>query len=379
MNTILRTLCRGGLIVALVSLLGACAFAPGMRYKADFLVDPNDPNSRVAVKDITPTLAMEQTQAREQPVSDNVRKLLGTPKPYVIGPGDILSIVVWDHPELVLPTQTYSIGTGPTVLTFGDTGAGIPGYPVSSDGYIQFPYVGLVKVAGLTEAQVRSGLIRGSANFIQDPQITVRVLGYRSKRVFVEGEVKTPGPLPITDVPMTLPQAINTAGGVLPTADRSRVYVTRDGQTTRVDLPALQQAGIDPTSILLQSNDIVRVVPRDENKVYVMGEVVQPLALTMRDGTLSLGDALGETGGPSQLTSEPADIYVVRSLPNATPEVFRLNSASPQAMAVAQKFPLQSKDVVFVDAGNLVRWNRFISLLFPSAQTVQTVDAVRRQ
>ncbi|CAM3517946.1 polysaccharide biosynthesis/export family protein [Bordetella sputigena] len=379
MNTILRTLCRGGLIVALVSLLGACAFAPGMRYKADFLVDPNDPNSRVAVKDITPTLAMEQTQAREQPVGDNVRKLIGTPKPYVIGPGDILSIVVWDHPELVLPTQTYSIGTGPTELTFGDTGAGIPGYPVSSDGYIQFPYVGLVKVAGLTESQVRSGLIRGSANFIQDPQITVRVLGYRSKRVFVEGEVKTPGPLPITDVPMTLPQAINTAGGVLPTADRSRVYVTRDGQTTRVDLPALQQAGIDPTSILLQSNDIVRVVPRDENKVYVMGEVVQPLALTMRDGVLTLGDALGETGGPSQLTSEPADIYVVRSMPNATPEVFRLNSASPQAMAVAQKFPLQSKDVVFVDAGNLVRWNRFISLLFPSAQTVQTVDAVRRQ
>lgn len=378
MNPILRTLCRGALMVALVSLLGACAFAPGMRYKSDFLVDPNDPNSRVEVKTITPQLAMEQTRAREQPISDNVRKLIGTPKPYVIGPGDILSIVVWDHPELVLPTQTYSIGTGPTELTFGDTGAGIPGYPVSSDGYIQFPYVGLVKVAGLTEAQVRSSLIRGSGSYIQDPQITVRVLGYRSKRVFVEGEVKTPGPLPITDVPMTLPQAINTAGGALATADRSRVYVTRNGQTTRVDLPALQQAGIDPTSILLQPNDIVRVVPRDENKVFVMGEVTVPQALTMRDGALSLGDALGETGGPSQLTSEPADIYVVRSMPNATPEVFRLNSASPQALAVAQKFPLQSKDVIFVDAGNLVRWNRFISLLFPSAQTVQTVDAVRK-
>jgi polysaccharide export outer membrane protein len=349
-----------------------------MRYQADFLVDPNDPGSRVEVKPITPQVAMEQLRTREQPVGDNVRKLIGVAKPYVIGPGDILSIVVWDHPELVLPTQTYSIGTGPTELTFGDTGAGIPGYPVSADGYVQFPYVGLVKVSGLTESQVRSSLIRGSANYIQDPQITVRVLGYRSKRVYVEGEVKTPGPMPITDIPMTLPEALNRSGGVLPTADRSRVYVTRNGQTVRVDLPALQQAGIDPTSILLQSNDIVRVVPRDDNKVYVMGEVTQPLALTMRDGVLSLGDALGETGGPSQLTSNPTDIYVVRSTPNATPEVFRLNSGSPQAMAVAQKFPLESKDVVFVDAGNLVRWNRFISLLFPSAQTVQTVDAVRQ-
>jgi polysaccharide export outer membrane protein len=377
MNTILRTLFRGGLMVALVSLLGACAFAPGMRYQSDFLVDPNDPNSRVEVKTITPQLAVEQMRAREQPVSDNVRKLIGVAKPYVIGPGDILSIVVWDHPELVLPTQTYSIGTGPTELSLGDTAAGIPGYPVSSDGNVQFPYVGLLKVAGLTESQVRSGLMRGLTNFIQDPQITVRVLGYRSKRVYVEGEVKTPGPAPITDVPMTLPEAINRAGGALPTADRSRIYVTRNGQTVRVDLPALQQAGIDPTSILLQPNDIVRVVPRDDNKVYVMGEVTLPAALTMRDGSLSLGDALGETGGPSQLTSNPTDIYVVRSMPNATPEVFRLNSGSPQAMAVAQKFPLESKDVVFVDAGNLVRWNRFISLLFPSAQTVQTVDAVR--
>ncbi|ARP91400.1 multidrug MFS transporter [Bordetella genomosp. 9] len=378
MNTILRTLCRGGLLVALVSLLGACAFAPGMRYQSDFLVDPNDPNSKVEVKEITPQLAMQETQARAQPLSDNVRKLIGTPRPYVIGPGDILSIVVWDHPELVLPTQTYSIGTGPTELSLGDTAAGIPGYPVSSDGYIQFPYVGLVKVAGLTEAQVRNVLTRGSANYIQDPQITVRVLGYRSKRVYVEGEVKTPGAMPITDVPMTLPEALNRSGGVLATADRSRVYVTRGGQTTRVDLPALQQAGIDPNAILLQSGDIVRVVPRDENKVFVMGEVTVPQALTMRDGVLTLGDALGETAGPSQLTSNPTNIYVVRSLPNATPEVFRLNSASPQAMAVAQKFPLESKDVVFVDAGNLVRWNRFISLLFPSAQTVQTVDAVRR-
>jgi polysaccharide export outer membrane protein len=380
MNTIIRTLCRGSLLVALVSVLGACAFAPGMRYEPDFLVDPNDPNSRVEVKEITPQLAMEQTKAREQPISDNVRKLLGLAKPYVIGPGDILSIVVWDHPELVLPTQTYSIGTGPTELTFGDTAAGIPGYPVSSDGYVQFPYVGLLKVAGLSEAQVRTGLMRGLTNFIQDPQITVRVLGYRSKRVYVEGEVKTPGPVPITDVPMTLPEAINRAGGMLPvTADRSRVYVTRNGQTVRVDLPALQQAHIDPTSILLQSNDIVRVVPRDENKVFVMGEVTLPQALNMRDGVLSLGDALGESAGPSQLTSNPTNIYVVRSLPNATPEVFRLNSESPQAMAVAQKFPLESKDVVFVDAGNLVRWNRFISLLFPSAQTVQTVDAVRNR
>jgi polysaccharide export outer membrane protein len=348
-----------------------------MRYKSGFQVDPNDASSVVEVKEITPKLAVAQMEALKQPVPDNVRNLIGVSKPYVIGPGDILSIVVWDHPELVLPTQTYSIGTGPTELTFGDTGAGIPGYPVSSDGYVQFPYVGLLKVAGLSETQVRSALIRSSTNYIQDPQITVRVLGYRSKRVYVEGEVKTPGPMPITDVPMTLPEALNRSGGLLPTADRSRVYVTRNGQAIRVDLPALTAAGINQNTLLLQNGDIVRVVPREDNKVYLMGEVTAPLALAMRDGEMTLTEALGEAGGPSQLTSNPSDIFVVRSLPNATPEIYHLDAASPQAYAVAQKFPLQSKDVVFVDAGNLVRWNRFISLLFPSAQTVQTVNSLK--
>lgn len=377
MNTLIRTLSRACLLAALVSALAACAYAPGMRYKADFLVDPNDPNSAVQAKEITPALAMAETKASQQPVSDNVRKLIDVPKPYVIGPGDILSIVVWDHPELVLPTQTYSIGTGPSELTFGDTGAGIPGYPVSADGYVQFPYVGLLKVAGFSEAQVRNALIRGSRSYIQDPQITVRVLGYRSQRVYVEGEVKTPGPMPITDVPMTLLEAINRSGGALPTADRSRVYVTRKGQAVRVNLPGLAAEGIDPNTILLQSNDIVRVVPREDNKIFVMGEVTVPGTLPMIDGSMSLAEALGDVGGPSQSTSDPSQIFVVRSLPNAMPEVFHLDSASPQALAVAGKFPLQAKDVVFVDSGNLVRWSRFINLLLPSAQTVQTAGAIR--
>ena len=44
--------------------------------------------------------------------NDGVDRLYGKSEPYRIGPGDILSIVVWDHPELVLPTQTYAIGAG---------------------------------------------------------------------------------------------------------------------------------------------------------------------------------------------------------------------------------------------------------------------------
>lgn len=378
MTTFIGTLGRAIAAIALVSSLGACALSPGMTFDAKHRVDPLDPNSVAEVKEITPSLVLEDNRARLALLdNDGVSHLVDKAEPYRIGPGDILSIVVWDHPELVLPTQTYAIGTGVTELAIGDTASGIPGYTVSSSGYIQFPYTGLLKVAGLTELQARNLIVNSSGKYIQDPQITVRVLGYRSKRVYVEGEVKTPGTVAINDIPMTLMEAINRAGGVLPTGDRSSVYVIRAGRKTRVNLPALIDRGQDLNQVMLKSGDIVRVTPRDESKVFVTGEVTTPATIVMRDGRLTLNEALGVAGGPNQLTADSSQVFVVRSTEQATPLVFHLNAASPQAYAVAEKFELQPKDVVFVDTAALVRWNRFISNLFPSAQTVQTVHSIK--
>ncbi|MFY1845700.1 polysaccharide biosynthesis/export family protein [Achromobacter dolens] len=378
MTTFFGTLSRAIAAIALVSSLGACALSPGMTFNAKHLVDPLDPNSVAQIKEITPSLVLDDNRARQALLdNDGISRLVDKAEPYRIGPGDILSIVVWDHPELVLPTQTYAIGTGVTELAFGDTASGIPGYTVSSSGYIQFPYTGLLKVAGLTELQARNLIVNSSGKYIQDPQITVRVLGYRSKRVYVEGEVKTPGTVAINDIPMTLLEAINRAGGVLPTGDRSSVYVIREGKKTRVNLPALIDRGQDLNQVMLKSGDIVRVTPRDESKVFVTGEVTTPATIVMRDGRLTLNEALGVAGGPNQLTADSSQVFVVRSTEQATPLVFHLNAASPQAYAVAEKFELQPKDVVFVDTAALVRWNRFISNLFPSAQTVQAVHSIK--
>ncbi|MBB1628805.1 polysaccharide biosynthesis/export family protein [Achromobacter sp. UMC71] len=378
MTTFFGTLSRAIAAIALVSSLGACALSPGMTFDAKHRVDPLDPNSVAEIREITPSLVLADNRARQALLeNDGISRLVDKTEPYRIGPGDILSIVVWDHPELVLPTQTYAIGTGVTELAFGDTASGIPGYTVSSTGYIQFPYTGLLKVAGLTELQARNLIVNSSGKYIQDPQITVRVLGYRSKRVYVEGEVKTPGTVAINDIPMTLLEAINRAGGILPTGDRSSVYVIRDGKPTRVNLPALIDRGQDLNQVMLKSGDIVRVTPREDSKVFVTGEVTTPASIVMRDGRLTLNEALGVAGGPNQLTADSSQVFVVRSTEQATPLVFHLNAASPQAYAVAEKFELQPKDVVFVDTAALVRWNRFISNLFPSAQTVQTVHSIK--
>ncbi|MBZ5788948.1 polysaccharide biosynthesis/export family protein [Burkholderia contaminans] len=393
MSTTRQTKSRIGLprlhVVAAVTMcaLSGCAFAPGMTYQAP---SDRDANVRVGVAasgsggldgvqnvssedliEITSAYVEQQRVAHSANVDAEVRQLFGTPKAYVIGPGDVLNIVVWDHPELNLPaaqtTNGDNIGTNSVAA----------GYTVDASGNVQFAYAGLVHVAGLTEAQARAALARRLGEYVRKPQIALRIQAYRSKRVYLDGEVRTPGLQIVNDMPMTLPEAIDRAGGFTTGADRSQVSVTRGGKTVNVSLPAIIAAGVNPSNILLRDGDLVRVHATSDAKVFVLGEVSRPATLTLTDGRMSLGEALGDTGGVSQYTSDARQIYVVRRGPGNRPQVYHLDGSAPASYALAEQFALERRDVVFVDASSLVRWSRVVNLLIPSAaQGALTARAV---
>ncbi|WP_257993588.1 polysaccharide biosynthesis/export family protein [Cupriavidus pauculus] len=358
----MRQVARLGLACSLAVLAG-CAVSPGMTFSADKPLDTSDPNAKPPeVTPITPEL-VRQLRDKAQPTNLGVEELFGKAGPYRIGPGDILSVVVWDHPELVFPTQTYSIAAG-FEMPAQTGGSNMPGYVVSPHGDIQFPYAGVMKVAGKTANQVRDEMARALSRVVREPQMTVRVLGFRSQRIYVDGEVKTPGMQAIDDAPMTLVEALNRAGGVLNlTGDNSRIRVTRGERSWYVNIPALLAKGVDPAHILLASGDIIRVEQREDSKVFVTGEVLKPMSLLMRNGRMSLNEALGDAGGVNPGTANAEQIYVIRRAASGTPTVYHLDGTSPVALAVAEGFELEPKDVIYVDARNVVRWSRVMSLL----------------
>ena len=245
-----------------------------------------------------------------------------------------------------------------------------PGFIVDSNGEIFFPHAGRVRLAGLTEAEAAEEITRRIRPVIKDPQVTVRISSFRSRRAYVDGEVRVPGTQIFTDVPMTLPEAINRAGGVTPSGDRSFVTLTRGNRTTVIDLLRLQDLGVNPNRILLESGDQVTVRHREERKVFVMGEILRPSAVVMRNGRLTLNEALGEAGGPNLATADTSQIYVVRNNGEGSPVLYHLKANSASALALAETFPLQPRDVVYIDPVPLVQWNRIINLVLPSAQTL---------
>ncbi|WP_229428998.1 polysaccharide biosynthesis/export family protein [Massilia sp. ST3] len=317
---------------------------------------------------ITEQLIAAELQAAAGAARQDLTPLfVAHPPPYTIGRGDVLAIVVWDHPEL-------AAGGMNSATALADSGgaaasnAAPPGFAVDHMGRIQFPLIGLLTVEGLTEERARELLTRKLARYIAHPNLTLRVQSYRSKRVYVDGEVRTPGLQPIDDIPMTLVEALNRAGGMTPTADQSRIVLERGERRYTVNLRELVQKGVNPGAILLAHGDVVRVHSRDESKVFVSGEVITPKALTMHNGRLTLNEALGETGGISPLSGDARQVYVVRKTLDRT-RVFRLDARASGALAMAEAFELRPKDVVYVAASPLANWNRHLSLLFPGALT----------
>jgi len=363
-------LLKMAILAGLIPAIAACAVAPGMHMDNSHAAGQTEPGALVAnLKPITPELVQSERIMREQQSRQDISRLLADPQPYRIDSGDVLSIQVWAHPELSTPAMSGQA----TITQPGADSGNIPGFVVDHSGLVQFPFVGPVKLAGLTALQARDFLSDKLARYVKAPDLTLRVQAYRSKRVYMNGEVRAPGIGMINDIPMTLPEALDRAGGILPSGDKSQISISRAGVTYQVSLPQLAKEGINPGKVLLESGDIVHVLSRDESRVFVLGEVTRPSTLTLRNGSLTLGEALGDAGGLNPLTSNGRQVYVVRNAGDAAndgPVVYHLDARSPTAFSLAEDFELAARDVVYVDAAPLATWSRVISLILPSALSV---------
>ncbi|HUL12362.1 MAG TPA: SLBB domain-containing protein, partial [Methylococcaceae bacterium] len=221
--------------------------------------------------------------------------------------------------------------------------------------------------AGKSVSEVRDMLTQGLSKFFKKVKLDVRVISFLSHRVYVVGEVKNPGIQSMVDTPLTVAEAVSRAGGATPEADLSNVTLSRGDKIYPVDLLDLYEQGNNAQNLYLKDGDVVNVPDRRENKVYVMGEVGRQTPVQINKGKLTLQQAVLENGVDFN-TSKPEDIYVIRGA-QAKPEIFHLNAGSPDALILADRFPLQPHDVVFVGTSGLTRWSRVMNQLLPSSVT----------
>lgn len=344
--------------VLLVALLSGCALAPGMRMDEGAAERRGrKKDQKFKVEPISAGLIARQTEARSKeagPAPDPLGS--GPPAPYTVAPHDVLQVTVWAHPELTAPTGQFRSPEE-------------NGIPVLEDGTLYYPYVGIVEVGGKTLREVRTILTTRLAAVIPNPQLDVRIAAFRGRKVQVTGEVTAPSTMPITDVPVRVQDAIAFARGVGPEADLGAVTLSRGGRVHHLDLLAFYEDGDTSQNWLLRDGDVLNVPDRNRNRVFVMGEVRRPQARLMVKRRMTLAEAIGDAEGFDPSAANVGRIYVIRGDFDA-PEIFKLDASSADALLLATQFELRPRDVVYVSTYELTRWNRVMSQIVPTVQTL---------
>jgi polysaccharide export outer membrane protein len=232
--------------------------------------------------------------AQAPPVAPPPTQMPGPPPQasYIVGPQDVLIITSYDQPEL--------------------TGK----FTVEIDGTFSYPLIGRVRVTGMTLRDVESVLKKALVDqrFFVDPQLTVAIEQYRSQKVYIVGEVRTPGAYPLSG-DMRLVEALALAGSTTLTASGEAVIVRSTNEpvvvdparlrppdpnspdpqnVVRVDLRELENGNLSQ-NVPLKNGDTIFVL-RAEN-VYVFGQVKNPGAYPLRQKNTTVLQALSLAGG----------------------------------------------------------------------------------
>ncbi len=180
----------------------------------------------------------QQPSAGAAEQSVDVPQGVPLPEGYVIGPEDVLTVIVWREKEL--STEVV----------------------VRPDGKISLPLLNDVQATGLTPEQLAQVVEKAATKYVKDSDATVIVKEIRSRKVFVLGEVAKPGVFPLTSETTVL-QLIAAVGGLLEYADKKNILIlrTENGQERRLrfnynDVIAGKKL---EQNILLQPGDTVLV------------------------------------------------------------------------------------------------------------------------
>lgn len=356
--------------IALAVGLSACAAAPGGHIDYDTEADPLS-EVNVEVLPITLDLVQEMNATTREAAAlalvNNARPDESVPKyDYYIGRGDVLNIIVYDHPELTIPAGS-------------ERSAAESGNVVHSDGTIFYPYVGQVKVAGRTVHDVRNEIQRRLADFIAEPQVDVKVAAYNSQKAYVTGQVNTPGQFPITNVPLRVLDAISQAGGLTDMANWRDVILSRDNADTSLSVYEMLVYGDLSQNLLLEDGDVLHVPEVGNQQIFVMGQVIEPASFAMGNTRLSLTAAIAQAGGIDESSANASGIFVIRRNPipsDIYATVYQLDASNAAAFVLGSQFMLEPTDVVYVTSAPLARWNRVLRLLLPSLTTIYEATEV---
>lgn len=307
---------------------------------------------------------------------------------YVIGAGDVVEVSVWEAPPAAL------FGSGSIDPRSGPSTARVNALPeqmVNSDGHINIPFAGQVAAAGRSPQQIEADVVQRLKGKANQPQVLVRVIRNNTANVTVVGEVASSTRMPLTARGERLLDALAAAGGVRQAVGKMTLQVTRGNQVQALPLDTIIR---DPRqNIMLLPGDVVTSLFQPLS-FTVLGATGKNEELNFEAQGISLAQALARAGGLQDARSDAQGVFIFRlESPAAlelngktvatTPEgkipvIYRVNLKDPATFFVAQSFPVQNRDVLYVSNAPAAELQKFLTIVVSAVYPIANIVRVPR-
>lgn len=299
-------------------------------------------------------------------------KKYGKPPAPRIGVGDAVSVTIWEAAAggLFGAAKPGEAVTGATSVT-------LPMQFVGQDGAISVPYAGRIRVAGRTPSEVQQLVVQGLADKAIEPQAIVTLGESISNSATVSGEVINGARLQLSLKGDRLLDLIAEAGGAKAPVYQTFVRLSRGGITATI--PMLTLVSRPAENIYAWPGDVLTLISVPQT-FSVLGATGQNTQVEFNAEKMTLVEALAKAGGLLDQRSDPAGVFLFRYEPAAvvdalkapdlatgpegsSPVVFRLDMSDAHAYFLAQRFPIEDKDIVYVANAQLNEMRKFFELI----------------
>lgn len=373
---------RVAVLGAAVALLQACSTYPGWLPSSGASLEQvtQQPQEATPITVIGVTDAVARQVLAAQRADSFASELSAkVPPPYVVGPGDALVVSVWEAPPAALFGASV---VDPRSGLASTRETSIPEQIVDARGVINMPFAGAVPVAGKTLQQIESELVKRLQGKANKPQVLVRVLRNATQNVTVVGEVAQSTLVPLTPKGERLLDAIAMAGGVRQPVEKMTVQLSRGG---RVLAMPLQRVIREPAqNVYLQPGDVVTALFQPAS-FTALGATGKNEEISFEASGITLTQALGRMAGVRDNVADARGVFIFRfedpaalaqpveNLPRTpdgkVPVVYQLNLRDPASFLVAQNFPMNNRDVVYVANAPAAELQKFLNILSSSVFT----------
>lgn len=377
------------MLMTLTLALAGCATMPGWI--------PTSGASREQVLDVQETaggiegvelvnvddaLAKKLAASKKLPSFSDV--FLGSvPNNYVVEPGDVLEVSVWEAPPAMLfGTITLDPQMGPATtnaITF-------PEQMVGPDGMISMPFAGRIAVRGRRTIDIESAIVKRLQGKANNPQVLVRIAQNNTSNVTVVGEVSQSTQMPLTPKGERLLDALAAGGGVKQSVNRVAIQLSRDDTTATMALDSIIR---DPKqNIGLKPGDVVTALFQSQS-FSVLGATGKNEEIQFEAQGISLVQALARSGGLVDNRADARGVFVFRfekpelvkghqadgsTVTGPVPVVYLVDLRDPKSFFVTQNFPIQNGDVIYVSNAPAAEFQKFLRLVVSVAVPSVTLN-----